>query len=120
VGKKHLKAFMIGLNIFIAFWLIWMNKWNYVGVGPSAVRTNKITGKTQVLTLYGWLTLEQERINIGPKRTKTISEDVNLFLKNKGFITIDELPDNKEIRKAAAEYNEKVAEILDLEKKRFP
>lgn len=119
VGKKHFKIFMIGLIFIIAFLFLWMNRWKYMGAS-QIIRTDRISGKTEILTYDGWRAVEKKREAQETKKAEPDLKEFDKFLDRKGFIRIDNLPNDNEIREAAKKYNQKVAEIYRRKEKRFP
>ena len=119
MGNKHFKIFMIGLIFIIAFLFLWMNRWKYMGAS-QIIRTNRIGGKTEILTYDGWRAVEKKREAQETKKVEPDFEAFDRFLDGKGLIRIDKLPNDNEIREAAREYNKKVAEIITRKEKRFP
>jgi len=119
VGKKHLKIFMIGLIFILVFLFLWMNRWKYMGESQIR-RIIRIAGKADNLADGGRSTVEKKREEQGTKKTEPDFEAIDKWFQEKGFIRIDTLPNDNEIREAAKEYNQKVAEIYIRKEKRFP
>lgn len=61
---------LVALAVAGAFaYFIWPTPYRYDRLGPTPVRTNRFTGRSEQLTLQGWVAMEEQRKATRPERS---------------------------------------------------